>query len=263
MSSIRTIAVTCMLVMVGATAADAKPKPHTKKQKAKEQDDADQDAEAERQAEADKAEKAEKDKEREREEADAEREAERAKERAKAKAKDVEAEAEAAPAAGGGADAFHAGTLGFSIPITVVGGATGAGAGEPPPTVDIVYFLDDKSALDLIVGLNIHRKHTVDAMGNGADTNLIGLAAGLGYRMYSVQKSLRSFIEPTAVVTVPDISNTSTLGVNVGVALGLERNLTPWFSITGALGATLNFANSFKDIQLATAATLAANLYWH
>ena len=44
--------------------------------------------------------------------------------------------------------------------------------------------------------------------------------------------------------------------------MGLERNLTPWFSVSGAIGATVNFASTFKDIQLATTATLAANLYW-
>jgi hypothetical protein len=65
------------------------------------------------------------------------------------------------------------------------------------------------------------------------------------------------------VVSWPDTSNTATIGVNLGGSLGLERNLTPWFSVSGALGLALNLANSFKDIQLATSANLAANLYWH
>jgi hypothetical protein len=127
-----------------------------------------------------------------------------------------------------------------------------------------VYFLDDKAALDLIVGLNFHRKQGAAVMGMaGGDTNLIGVAAGLGYRMYSTKKGLRSFLEPQAVVTWPDTSSTSTLGINAGAQLGLERNVTPWFSVSAALGGAVNFANSFKDIQVATTAKLAANLYWH
>ena len=189
--------------------------------------------------------------------------------RAKAKAKEAEKEAEketdSAPAATGGADvAYHDGTLGFSIPFTVIAGAVGGAGGEAVPTVDIVYFLDDKTALDLIVGLNFHRAQVAAAMGGAATTaNLIGVAAGLGYRMYSVKKSLRSFIEPQAVISWPDTSSTATLGVNLGASFGLERNLTPWFSVSGAIGVALNLTNSFKDIQFATTAKLAANLYWN
>jgi len=99
--------------------------------------------------------------------------------------------------------------------------------------------------------------------GAATDTNLLGIAAGLGYRMYSVKKTLRSFLEPQVVVSWPDTASTATLGVNLGASFGLERNLTPWFSVSGALGVALNFANSFKDIQFATTARLAANLYWN
>ena len=80
--------------------------------------------------------------------------------------------------------------------------------------------------------------------------------------MYSTKNNLRSFLEPQAVISWPDTSSTAALTVNLGGSMGVERNLTPWFSVSGAIGATLNFANSFKDIQLATSAKLAANLYW-
>jgi hypothetical protein len=80
--------------------------------------------------------------------------------------------------------------------------------------------------------------------------------------MYSSKNNLRSFIEPELVLNWADTSNSATFGINAGAALGLERNLTPWFSISGAVGGALNFTNSFKDIQLATSANLAANLYW-
>ena len=237
----------------------AKPKPKPKaKVKAK---DADDDDEAPRPKAKPKPKPKDAD--------DDDDEAARARARAKAKAKDAEKETEketeSAPAAtGGAAEAYHDGTLGFSIPFTVIAGAVGAGAGEPVPTVDVVYFLDDKTALDLIVGLNFHREQVAAAMGGAATTaNLLGIAAGLGYRMYSVKKTLRSFLEPQVVVSWPDTSSTATLGVNLGASFGLERNLTPWFSVSGALGLALNFTNSFKDIQFATTAKLAANLYWN
>jgi len=168
------------------------------------------------------------------------------------------------PAPAGADEAFHKGTLGFAFPFTLLSNVAGSVTGtiERVPTVDVVYFLSDKAAVDVVVGLNFHREQVVDAMGNGVDTNLFGFALGAGYRMYSSKNNLRSFIEPELVLNWGDTSNSATFGINAGAALGLERNLTPWFSISGAVGAALNFANSFKDIQLATSANLAANLYW-
>ncbi len=165
----------------------------------------------------------------------------------------------------GADEAFHKGTLGFAFPFTLLSNVAGSVTGvvERVPTVDLVYFLSDKAAVDVVVGLNFHREQVVDAMGNGVDTNLFGFALGAGYRMYSSKNNLRSFIEPQVVLNWADTSNSATFGIDLGAALGLERNLTPWFSISGAVGGALNFANSFKDIQLATSANLAANLYWH
>src|SRR4051812_45011817 len=71
------------------------------------------------------------------------------------------------PAAAGGPDeAFHKGTLGFAFPFTLLNNIAGSivGTVERVPTVDIVYFLSDKAAVDVIVGLNFHRKQAVDAM---------------------------------------------------------------------------------------------------
>ena len=273
MFSIRTIAMIGALAMVTTTVAHAGSRDRQaqrskakqreqerarKEKEAEEEKQREEDEEAEKEAEEKEAkDKARKDKERARKEReDKEQEAKEAEDKQK------QAQEQASSASGGSGEAYHDGTLGFAIPFTVIGGATGAAAGEPVPTVDVVYFLGDTSALDLIVGLNFHRKHAVDAMGNGADSNLIGTAVGLGYRMYSTKNNLRSFIEPQAVINWPDTSSTSALSVNAGASLGLERSVTPWFSVSAQLGATLNFANSFKDIQLATAAKLAANLYW-
>lgn len=184
-----------------------------------------------------------------------------------AQAQEVDMGTPPAPtAAPAGADqAFHKGTLGFTFPFTLVTNVAGSvlGTGEKVPTVDIVYFLSDKAAVDVIVGLNFHRKQTIDATMMVTDTNLFGFAAGAGYRMYSSKNNLRSFLEPQLVLNWADTADTATFAVNAGAAMGLERNVTPWFSISGAVGGSLNFTNSFKDIQLATSANLAANLYWH
>ncbi|HEX4419471.1 MAG TPA: hypothetical protein VH165_16275 [Kofleriaceae bacterium] len=169
-----------------------------------------------------------------------------------------------APATGDDA-AFHKGTLGFSFPFTLLSNISGSvgGVEERVPTIDLVYFLNDKAAVDLIGGLNFHRKQATDATGAAVDTNLFGFALGAGYRAYSSKNSLRSFIEPQVVLSWPDTSDSATFTLNAGVEFGLERNITSWFSISGAVGGGLNFTNSFKDIQIATQANLAANLYWH
>lgn len=171
---------------------------------------------------------------------------------------------EPAPAPGGADEAFRKGTLGFSLPITLLSNVAGGvlGTAERVPTVDIVYFLSDKAAVDLIAGLNFHRRETVGPTGMTESSNLFGFAAGAGYRMYTSKNNLRSFIEPQGVLYWPDTATSSTFSLQLGAAMGLERNLTPWFSFSGALGLALNFTNSFKDIQLATSANLAANLYW-
>jgi hypothetical protein len=228
------------------------------KVKATETEEADASADAERERAAAAERDAAKQRARDQEEADAAAAvaAARAKETAAATA------AEATSGGGGGGEAYHHGTLGFSIPFAAVSDGAGGVAAEPVSTVDIVYFLDDKSALDLIVGINVHRKHAAAAMGGTSDSTLIGAAAGLGYRMYSASNGLRSYLEPQAVISWPDTSSTDSLGVNLGGAMGLERNVTPWFSVSGEVGVALNFASKFQDIRLATAARLAANLYW-
>ena len=166
------------------------------------------------------------------------------------------------PAPGGADEAFQKGTLGFSLPFASISSAAG-GAGLT--TVDVVYFLNDKAALDLIGGILLHHFDKLNAAvpPTTETTTQFGFALGGGYRMYSSKNNLRSFIEPQLVLSWPDVSNTDLFTINAGASFGLERNLTPWLSISGALGGFLNFTNSFKDIQLSTSGSLAANLYWH
>jgi hypothetical protein len=168
------------------------------------------------------------------------------------------------PAPGGADEPFHKGTLGFSLPVTLLSNvATVLGTVERVPTVDIVYFLSDKAAVDLIVGVNFHRQQVTVAPGMTESSNLFGFAAGVGYRMYKSKNNLRSYIEPQLVLAWADTSASESLALSLGAQMGLERNITPWFSFSGTAGLGLSFANSFDDIQLATTAGLAANMYWH
>lgn len=161
-------------------------------------------------------------------------------------------------------DAFAKGTLGISVPFFSVQNLTGLATVEPVPTIDLVYFLSDKAALDLIAGINLHKEQTT----NGAvppmtvDTTIFGFAIGAGYRMYTTKGALHTFIEPSLVLDWPDSSASSTLALRLGGVFGVERMIADWVSFSGTIGGGLSFANSFKDIQLATQAGLAVNLYW-
>lgn len=170
----------------------------------------------------------------------------------------------AAPAATGDDAAFHKGTVGFSFPFTLVSNIAGSvqGGAGAVPTIDFVYFLNDKAALDLIGGINFHHFEAAAADGTTSDENVFGFAAGLGYRKYSSKNNLRGYVEPAVVLVWPNTSNSDSFTVDLGLSLGVERNVTPWFSVSGAIGARADFADSFKDIQLKTDASLAANLYW-
>lgn len=169
-----------------------------------------------------------------------------------------------APVATGDDAAFHKGTMGFSFPFTLLSNiASGVGGvTERVQTIDFVYFVSDTGAIDLIGGINFHRKQALDTMGMTTDTNLFGFTAGVGYRAYSSKHNLRAFLEPQLILSWPDTSDSDAFSAEVALQFGAERNVTSWFSFSGAIGAGLAFANSFNDIQLATTATLAANLYW-
>src|SRR5512140_2620194 len=286
MFSTRTLSVFAARVMVTgmATRAHAKDRKHPKDEE-EEEDDDDSSAKAKAKAKAKEKEKekakAKAKEQEEQDEEESEKEKERAKEKEKAKEKakaaeekaekEVEKEKENAGSGGGGDETYHEGTLGISIPFGAIGGTIGGTGGDPVAAVDVDYFLDESTALDLIAGPNFHRKSTtvmgVDAAGNPTTTtataNIIGLAVGVGYRMYSFKHSLRSYIEPQGVISINDVANVGdTLGINLGGAFGLERTVTPWFSVSASVGASLNLINKFKDIQLSTNAKLSANLYW-
>ena len=163
-------------------------------------------------------------------------------------------------------DAFAKGTLGLAFPVTLLSNVESvAGGGEAVQTIDFIYFLDPKSALDIIVGLNLHKEQVL----NNAippvseDKTLLGFALGLGYRMYRKPHGpVLMYIEPAAILTWEDTSNSALVDIALTAQLGVERMLVDWLSVSGAIGVGVDFTNEFKDIQLATTASLAVNLYW-
>ena len=171
-----------------------------------------------------------------------------------------------APMPASGGDAFQKGTMGvtFALDLTSELGPT---LGERVPTIGFAYFLDDKSAIRLNAGLNIHKEQVTNnaTPPMTSDTTVVGFALGAGYRMYKPVKvgKVHPYLEPAVTLAWPDASQSATLLFGVGGQLGVECQLADWFSLSGGLGAALDFANSFKDIRFATASTLSANLYWH
>ena len=171
----------------------------------------------------------------------------------------------ATPSAPAG-DPYQKGTIGFSFPVTLLsnlGSAIFVNA-EPVPTIDILYFLDSKAAVDLIAGLNLHKEQIASNAipPTTIDQTVFGFAIGAGYRMFKHAGSLHTFMEPEVVLTWPDTGSTDSLVLRVAGLFGVERTLTDWMSLSGAIGAGVNAGNSFKDIQLATVAELGVNLYW-
>jgi len=171
-----------------------------------------------------------------------------------------------APAAAPAGDPYQKGTIGFAFPVTLLsnlGSAILVNA-EPVPTIDILYFLDNKAAVDLIAGLNLHKEQIASNAipPTTVDQTVFGFAIGAGYRMFKHAGTLHTFLEPEVVLTWPDTGSSDSLVLRVAGLFGVERTLTDWMSLSGAIGAGLNAGNSFKDIQLATVADLGVNLYW-
>jgi hypothetical protein len=175
-----------------------------------------------------------------------------------------------APGDAGSPAVFKHGTMGLSIPISLLTIDLGAlgGTTETVPTANVLYFSDPTTAFDLIVGLNLH--HTEDTTtGNPpvpvAGGTIFGVAVGAGYRMYKHHSArIHTFLEPSVLVAINDFGNAAdTVSLRAGAALGAEAMFTEWFSVSGTIGAGVSFTQKFKDIQLATFTSgLSANFYW-
>jgi hypothetical protein len=171
-----------------------------------------------------------------------------------------------APVPASGGDAFGKGTLGITFALNLGAELAPTTLGEPVPTIGLMYFLNDKAAVRLTAGINVHKEQIVTnaTPPTSMDTTVVGFALGAGYRMYKPVKAGRvhPFLEPEVDLAWPDTSQSSALLFGVGGQFGVEAQLADRFTLSGGIGADLDFQNSFKDIRFATAGRFAANLYW-
>lgn len=175
-------------------------------------------------------------------------------------------EAVSVPGVAPGGGPWQKGTLGVSFPLTLLSNITSAVSltAERVPTIDGLYFLNDKVALDLVVGLLVHKSRFYDnAMPPVAhDQTNFGFAVGLGYRMYKHTNKFHTFFEPQAVLAWANVSDKATLELSGLAVIGAEAMFTEWSSLAGAVGGGVTANGTFDDIKLATTANLAVNLYW-
>jgi hypothetical protein len=161
---------------------------------------------------------------------------------------------------------FEKGTIGLSFPVTLLSNITSAASvtAERVPTIDILYFLDPNSALDIVLGLNVHKTVIYNSATPpmAMDATYFGVAAGLGYRMYRHRNKVATYIEPQVVLEWTNLKDSATFSASGLGLFGVEVFLSEWASLSGAIGAGVRAGNKFDDIQLATVADLAANLYW-
>jgi hypothetical protein len=186
---------------------------------------------------------------------------------ATAAAQGTEAPAPApAPMPTTGGDAFQKGTLGITFALNLSAELGSTTLGESVPTIGIMYFLSEKAALRLTAGINVHKEQVVNnaTPPMSSDTTVVGFALGAGYRMYKPVKvgRVHPYLEPEVNLAWPDTSQSAALLFGIGGQFGVEAQLADWFTLSGGIGADLDFQNSFKDIRFATAGRFAANLYW-
>ena len=165
---------------------------------------------------------------------------------------------------------FKHGTMGLSFPVSLALNFTvntGTGTPAPPPVtpIDLLYFNDANTAYDLILGFNLTHASVTDAMGNTTSSTTFGATVGAGIRMYKHHSArIHTYLEPAVVLHSDDVGSIGdNLTLGVGGAVGVEAMLTEWFSLSGQVGAELDFGNKFKDITLQTVRDgLFANFYW-
>lgn len=188
----------------------------------------------------------------------------------------AEAEAKSAPATtnaavpvpgvapGGGP--WQKGTYGISLPFTLLSNITSAVSltAERVPTINGLYFLDEKRALDLVAGVLVHKTRFYDNSMPPVpkDQTNFGFALGLGYRMYKHTDKFHTFLEPQGVLAWANVSDTATLELSGLVMIGAEAMFTEWASLSGSVGGGITANGKFEDIKVATNANLAVNMYW-
>ncbi len=165
-----------------------------------------------------------------------------------------------------GDNMFSKGTLGISVPLVDVLQGVDAAVSTGSiglTTLDVLYFLDPGSAIDLIAGFNLSHTSVAATMTMPASTTTtFGFEVGAGYRLYKHKGKFYAYIEPRLALAWPDTSSSARVDVLVGGDFGVERFIADWFSFSGSIGGNLNFTNSFKNIDLASVTGIAANFYW-
>jgi hypothetical protein len=172
----------------------------------------------------------------------------------------------AVPGVAQGGGPWQKGTLGVSFPITLLSNITSTVSltAERVPTINGLYFLDEKAALDLVTGILVHKSRYYDNSMPPVphDQTNFGFAIGLGYRRYKHTDKFHTFLEPQGVLAWANVSDTATLELSGLFMLGAEAMFTEWASLQGAIGGGVTANGTFDDIKLATNANLAVNLYW-
>jgi hypothetical protein len=170
------------------------------------------------------------------------------------------------PGVAPGGGPWQKGTLGVSFPITLLSNITSSVSltAERVPTINGLYFLNEKAALDIVVGLLVHKSTFYDNANPPMphpQTNF-GFAIGAGYRMYKHTDKFHTFFEPQAVFAWHNVSDTAALELSGLAMIGAEAMFTEWASLQGSVGGGVTANGEFEDIKLATLANLAVNLYW-
>jgi hypothetical protein len=161
---------------------------------------------------------------------------------------------------------WQKGTYGISLPFTLLSNITSAVSltAERVPQINLLYFLNEKRALDIVTGVLVHKSRYYDnSMPPVAkDQTNFGFAIGLGYRMYKHTNKFHTFLEPQAVMAWANVAETATLELSGLAMVGAEAMFTEWASLAGSVGGGVTANGTFDDIKVATAANLAVNLYW-
>lgn len=181
-------------------------------------------------------------------------------------AKPVTTTAVEVPGVAPGGGPWQKGTYGISLPFTLLTNITSAVSltAERVPTINGLYFLNEKAAIDVVAGVLVHKstfyENTVPPMPR-EQTNF-GFAFGAGYRMYKHTDKFHTFIEPQAVLAWANVKESATLELSGLFMVGAEAMFTEWASLAGSIGGGVTANGTFDDIKVATNANLAVNLYW-
>lgn len=155
---------------------------------------------------------------------------------------------------------FNKGTLGVSVGVT-------NSVALPSSTIDFVYFLDKKAAIDILAGIALEKTpgvtdpNTMMTVGGGT---VFGFSVGVGYRIYKkINDHLHTYVQPYGLLSSADSSKIGdNLVIIAGANFGGEAFLTDWFSFRGQIGGAVAFGQKFEAISLASTTGLFANVYW-